>query len=170
MSIRSLASTPTSQAGSTMIETLVALLILAVGLLSIQSMQMVSLRTNTSAYLRTEAQLLAEDMTDRILAYEDITDDADNDDYDGVDTDAAAADPGCVGGGCNQAQQLTFDVFEWKTQIEARLPGGRGTVDFDAGAYALTVMWDNDKTGANGTGCGGDTDIDLTCYTIQINL
>jgi len=170
MPIKSSIAPAASQSGSTLIETLVALLILAIGLLSVQSMQMVSLRTNTSAYLRTEAQLLVEDMTNRILAYEDIASVADNDDYDGIDTDAAAADPGCTAAGCNQGQQINLDTFEWKTEIEARLPGGRGTVNFDAGAYALTVMWDNDKTGANGTGCSGDSDVDLTCYTIPLNL
>ncbi|MAZ89155.1 MAG: type IV pilus modification protein PilV [Cellvibrionaceae bacterium] len=170
MSIANRLSPRASHAGSTMIETLVALLILAVGLLSIQAMQLVSLRTNTSSYLRTEAQLLAEDITDRILAYEDITDPADNDDYDGIDTDNGAADPGCGVVGCTQAQQLALDTFEWKTEIESRLPGGRGTVVFNAGAYDLTVMWDNDKTGANGTGCSGNTDVDLTCYTVQLNL
>lgn len=158
------------QVGSTMIETLVALLILAVGLLSVQAMQMTSLRTNTSSYLRTEAQLLAEDMTDRILAYDDVANAGDNNDYDGIDTGAAAANPGCAGGGCSKGQQRGLDQFEWKEQVESRLPGGRGSVDVVAGAYVLTIMWDNDKTGANGTGCSGNTDVDLTCYSVQINL
>ena len=162
MPIKSSFATAAAQSGSTLIETLVALLILAIGLLSVQSMQMVSLRTNTSAYLRTEAQLLVEDMTNRILAYEDIASVADNDDYDGIDTDAAAADPGCTAAGCNQGQQINLDTFEWKHEIEAILPVGRGTVNLDAGAYTLPVMWDNEKTVAKGTGCSGNSEAELT--------
>ncbi len=157
------------QKGSTMAETVVALFILAVGLLAVQAMQLTSLRTNVASFMRTEAQLLADDMIDRLLAYDNLAG-ADADDFNGLDTNPAAADPGCAAGGCNLIQQRNLDTFEWKTGLEGRLPGGRGTVAVVAGNHVVTVMWDNDKTGANGIGCSGDSAVDLACYAIQLNL
>lgn len=158
------------QRGSTMMETMVALFILAIGLMAVQAMQLASMRVSTEAFFRTDAQLLVEDMVDRVLAYDSITDPADDDDYNGIDTNGAAADPGCSAGGCTQAQQIAFDLFEWKTAVEDRLPSGRGQITQNAGNYVVIVMWDNERSGALGTGCGGDPDVDLTCYSIQLNL
>ncbi|BFM14337.1 hypothetical protein R50073_05200 [Maricurvus nonylphenolicus] len=159
-----------------MAETVIALFILAVGLLAVQAMQLTSLRTNVSASMRTDAQFLAEDMADRIMAYSNqsllnpllVTP---ADDYNGIDTNGAAVDPGCSAGGCNTAQQRALDLFDWKTELEARLPGGRGTVNVVGNEVTtITVMWDNDRTGANGTGCSGDSQVDLACYSVQLNL
>ena len=54
--------------GSTLIEVLVALLIMAVGLLGMASLQILSLRSTYDAYLRTQASILAVDMVERMRA------------------------------------------------------------------------------------------------------
>jgi len=159
------------QFGSSMIEVLVALFIMAIGLMAVQAMQLSSLRTNTASALGSDAQMLASNMIDRILAYDDISDATDNNAYADIDTSNAAADPGCDAGGCNQAQQKSRDEHFWKTEVENHLPGGVGMVTSDGGGiYTVTVMWDNDKTGANGTACSGNSDVDLTCYRVQLNM
>jgi len=159
------------QIGSSMIEVLIALFIMAIGLMAVQAMQLSSLRTNVAAAMAAEVQMLASDMAERILAYDNIADLTDNNDYAGIDTINPSSDPACGVGGCSGALQKVRDTHFWKKEIENRLPGGRGQVASDnAGIYTITVMWDNDKTGANGTGCGGNNTVDLSCYRLQINM
>jgi type IV pilus assembly protein PilV len=54
--------------GFTLIEVLIAMLILSVGLLGLAGFQASSARNNTSAYNRSQATQLAYDLADRIRA------------------------------------------------------------------------------------------------------
>ena len=60
-----------SQRGTTLVETLVALLVLSIGLLGVAALQLTSLRNNRSAHLRSQAQVMAYDITDRMRANRD---------------------------------------------------------------------------------------------------
>ena len=55
-------------AGFTLIEVLIAMLVLAVGLLGLAGLQATSLRNNQSAYNRSQATQLAYDIADRMRA------------------------------------------------------------------------------------------------------
>ena len=57
-----------AQCGATLIEVLIAVLILAIGLLGLAGMQMTSVQSNHSAYYRTQATVLAGDLADRMRA------------------------------------------------------------------------------------------------------
>ena len=37
-----------------------------------------------------------------------------------------------------------------------------------ADGLLITVMWDDDGTGATGTNCGDNPEVDLTCYTLAV--
>lgn len=137
-----------------MIELLVALFITAIGLMGVQGMQLESLKSNVSSSLGTEAQILAADMGDRILAYDSITSSADDNDYNGIDTSSSASNPNCDTTGCNQAAQLNRDVYYWKTEIENTLPGGRGTVTAASGVVTISLTWDGNPGS----------------YSVQLNL
>lgn len=162
------------QLGSSLVETLVALFILAVGLLGILAMQAGSVKSNQRAYLSTEAQMLASDMADRILAYDDIDDVTDNGDYANINTAGTTSDPGCISSGCGKAQQVAYDEFQWGDELSSRLPGGIGTVSRNGNIYTITVMWDNELSeataNATGTGCSGDPTVDLACYNLELRL
>jgi len=54
--------------GFTLIEALVALIVLSIGLLGIAGMQISGLRANQSAASRTQASYLADDIADRMRA------------------------------------------------------------------------------------------------------
>ena len=54
--------------GFTLIEVLIAMLILAVGLLALASMQLRSIRMNASARMQTEATAIAVDWLERLIA------------------------------------------------------------------------------------------------------
>ncbi len=54
--------------GFTLLEILVAVLVLSIGLLGIAGLQVTGLRFNHSAYARTQATLLAYELADRMRA------------------------------------------------------------------------------------------------------
>jgi type IV pilus modification protein PilV len=55
-------------AGFTLLEVLVAVLVLAIGLLGLARLQMTVMKSNQSAYLRSQASLLAYDISERMRA------------------------------------------------------------------------------------------------------
>ena len=165
------------QVGSTLIETSIALFILAIGLLGIIAMQATGVKSGQRAQLSSEALFLANDMADRIAAYDDLGNDLDDGDFNnliggGIDTANDYGEPSCPSAGCNRAQQITFAAASWKEQFDERLPGGRGMVRYDIprSVYRVIVMWDNEMTGADGTGCGSDADVDMACYVMEVAL
>lgn len=110
-----------SQRGFSLIEILVAVLVMGVGVLGVTGLQMVSLQNNRDALLRTEALQMAYDILDRVrvnpgAGVAGIA-------YDGVDFDDAAVAPAdCVANNCSAAQIGAFDIAMWKCAL-----GGHNT-------------------------------------------
>ena len=149
------------QHGLTIIEALVALLVVSVGLLGIAGLQLVSMKQNSSALQHSQAVWAGYSMADRIrsnvVSFADYTD---------IDTDLSYSQD-CNSGPCSNNQLVTADAAEWTTRVQT-LPGGRGTVTGNANRLVVTVMWDDEGTGATGTNCSGDAQVDLTCYSITL--
>jgi type IV pilus assembly protein PilV len=129
------------QGGFSLVEALVALVVLSVGMLGIAALYVESLRSGRTALLRTQAVTLAADMADRIranrsggIAYEAIVTSA--------NTNAACAP---LGAGCTPAALASHDKAVWLGAIEFALPGGTGTIDFDGtttpATYTITISW-----------------------------
>jgi type IV pilus assembly protein PilV len=134
--------------GFTLLEVLIALLVMSIGLLGIGKMMMMSARANDSAYLRSQATALAYTILDAMRANRATAL------VQGYDTalvapaqrPCAVAAPGCTGD-----QQAENDLFLWTQSLAARLPGGTGTVatvqspDLVTGATnvtaTVTVTW-----------------------------
>ena len=154
--------------GFTMIEVLVAIFVLAIGLLGLAGLQTTSLKNNTSAYTRSQAQLLAYDMLDRMRSNQEGVKLGNYDDL----LSSAPTDPNCAGSGCSVAELAQHDAYEWSTFLAQTLPSGTGLVTGSgAGSiFTITVMWDDERTGATGTGCSDDHTVDLTCFTLSSTL
>lgn len=102
-----------SASGFSLIELLVAVLVMGIGVLGVTALQMVSLQNNRMALERGEAVALAYDMMDRIRANPTLA-------YDGVAIgNPPPAAPDCLGDGanCTAAQMATFDEAIWKCQL-----------------------------------------------------
>ena len=155
------------QNGFTMLEVLVAIVVLAFGLLGLAGLQADGLRNNTSAYLRSQATLMAYDMLDRMRAN---TQGVESGDYDNL-LDATPTDPDCIStdAGCAVAQIAQSDAYEWSQQLSTLLPSGQGRVigNGSGSIFSITVMWDDRRTGVTGTDCSGDPSVDLTCFTLS---
>jgi type IV pilus modification protein PilV len=151
-------------AGFSMIELLVAVLVMGVGVLGIAALQMVSLQNNRAALVRAEAVSLAYDMMDRVRA--NPGDAPRGEAYDGLDLDEEPpAATNCFTGACTEAEMVAFDQALWKCQLGAYngvaacvawraagaipaiadqpgLPNGDGAVDvLDTGAVQVRVEW-----------------------------
>lgn len=161
---------PRRAAGFSMIELLVAVLVMGIGVLGITGLQMVSLQNNRDALLRAEATQLAYDMMDRIRANPLGT--PPGTPYAGVDIgDAPAGGADCVNNACAANNMVAFDTSVWKCQLgdwhensvcvdyrdddvipsedaQPGLPDGDGSIEIDgAGVITVTVEW----TGPNNT-------------------
>ncbi len=157
------------QLGTTLIESMIALLVISIGLLGIAALQITSMSQNSSALNHSQAVWLAYNMSDRIRA--NMVDLAQFNDYTGIDTEYITANSGdCTTTACATSGDMKdADASEWKTMIEA-LPGGRGLVFTSADSgLIITVMWDDEGTGTNLTGCSDDPSIDdLTCFSMAV--
>lgn len=86
--------------GFTLLEVLVALIILSVGLLGLANLQILGLRSSQGAFQRSQATILAEEMAERmqanvnpIDAFVDLASDGDNDNDDAYTINSPFADP-----------------------------------------------------------------------------
>ena len=124
-------------AGFGLIESLVALIVISVGMIGIAALYGQGLRASGTALYRTIAVNLASDMADRIRVNR-----RGNSAYGG-----AAADGSCDPGGdtdCSPATMAAHDLFVWQAQVAAQLPNGVGQVEFTGTTpptYTISVDW-----------------------------
>ncbi|MDZ7748189.1 MAG: type IV pilus modification protein PilV [Halofilum sp. (in: g-proteobacteria)] len=119
------------QQGFTLVEVLVAALVLGIGLLGVAGLQSVALSMNQGAYLRSQATVLARDMADRMRANpRGVGADA----YNMSGAGSAAENTACVtaGTGCTSTAMAAHDLYTWNQLLAARLPSGEGHVCIDS--------------------------------------
>jgi type IV pilus assembly protein PilV len=150
-----------TQRGVTLVEAMIALLVISVGLLGIASLQITAMSQNTSSLNHSQATWYAYNMSDRIRANFSAYLG-----YNNIDT-AGAYSGDCMASACSTAQMITADAADWETMVES-LPGGRGTVSLQNNLLVVTVMWDDDGNGATGIGCDPTDSTDLICYQVTV--
>lgn len=128
------------QGGFSLVEALVALVVLSVGLLGVAALYTWSLRDSRTALLRSEAVNLASDMADRIRANRIA-----GPEYDEGAAGAGEITEACTAAGCTPEEMAANDKAEWLEALSTTLPGGEGTVDVDDATapftYTITVDW-----------------------------
>jgi type IV pilus assembly protein PilV len=130
-------------AGFTLIEVLIAMVVLAVGLLGLAGLQATSIKNNLSAYNRSQATLLAYDLADRMRANV-----AGKATYTTILPSAATLKSNCLTTtGCSLADMAENDLFEWNLAVTTTLPSGVGTIANAAGVYTVTINWDDNRDG-----------------------
>jgi type IV pilus assembly protein PilV len=134
---------PTNQMhGYTLIETMVALLVLSVGMIGVAALHGQALSASGTALHRSEAIYLAGNMAERIRVNRGA-----ETAYQGAAGDNNCDDPTGAGGvKCTPSEMAAHDLFLWQDEISRNLPGGQGAVAVDTGAnptsYTITVSWD----------------------------
>jgi type IV pilus assembly protein PilV len=164
---------PLSQKGFTLIEVMVAVFVLAVGILGMAGMQAVSVRESQNSVFRSQADILAADMADRLRANRADAADELSTNY---ETDGTLGDlPNCMGttANCDETDIAGYDIFQWQTQIvNSNLPAGVGTITRNAGTseYTILVFWDEDRDGAVTTGTSCNSTAADGCIRLVIQI
>ncbi|WP_026331383.1 type IV pilus modification protein PilV [Thioalkalivibrio sp. ALE11] len=128
--------------GVTLIEVLVAVLVLSIGLIGLAALQANALQANHSSYMRSQATNLAYDIADRMRTNRQA---ALSGDYDTAFTDNEG-----TGGACNPNLSLTGDLADqdlaqWKNAIACTLPAGQASVFRNGDTFTITVRWQEDR-------------------------
>lgn len=139
-----LTHTHRSQTGFGLIESLVALIVVSVGMIGIAALYGQGLGASRTALYRTQAVYLAADMADRIRVNR----------RGGASYGGAAADNNCDPGGgvdCTPAQMAAHDLFVWGNQVAGQLPNGVGAIQITGTTpptYTISVTWQEVGLGA----------------------
>ncbi|MBI5462892.1 MAG: type IV pilus modification protein PilV [Gammaproteobacteria bacterium] len=154
------------QRGFTLLEVLIAVVVLSIGLLGVAGLQAFGLRNNQDAYMRSQATILATDIAERMRA--NMT---------GVeagtyDQGVAVENTNCNDAttGCTANELAQHDLYQWRTALFAALPTPNPA---EAGLGEGVVCIDSDPTpdadGVDGTGVG-DNGCDGTggVYAVKI--
>lgn len=145
-----------TEQGFTLLEVLIALVILSLGLLGQSKIQALGVRASADSNLRTEATFLANDMVERMRAnrpsvdsgyYAGIA-------YSSIDCTtppATICSEGTAGSAadCTTTEMADEDAFNWFCDVSASLPNGNVSVSNASGEYSIQVSWDGlDENGA----------------------
>ena len=147
------------QSGFTLLEVLVAVLVLAIGLLGLAGLMTSSIRNNQSAYQRTQATWLAYDIVDRMRVNRAA---ALASNY----NTALGSPVTCVASPALAGAMAAQDLTDWKNQIACALPAGDGAVAVQANrTVTVTVQWNDSRGIGNNTGNAGDSAQQFTIET-----
>jgi len=124
--------------GLTLVEILIALLVLSIGLLGLAALQTTSLSFNTSSYYRTQATALAYDFADRMRANRP---DALDDQYLVAFQDPPPACGANIVAG-NVPQQ---DIASWRNALACRIPQSTGSITRAGNEFTVTVRFDDSQ-------------------------
>ncbi len=130
-------STPGIQRGFSLVEVLIALVIMSVGMLGIAGLYVQSMQAGRTSMLRHHAVTLAGDVADRIRANPRA----------GIAYQGAGLNGSCVSGvvDCDEVAMAGHDILLWKEQAVDTLPAGDVTITFDDTGvpplYTINVTW-----------------------------
>lgn len=134
------------QSGFTLLEVMVAMVVLSIGLLGLAGLMASSMRNNQGAYHRTQATWLAYDALDRVRANRA-----------GALANAYAS-ANSLGSPVTCAPTIAptgtvagQDITGWKNALNCALPEGDGAININAASrqVTVTVQW-NDTRGTGG--------------------
>jgi type IV pilus assembly protein PilV len=164
------------QSGVTMIEVLIAVVVVSIGLLGMAALQGVSIQTNQSASLRSKAVLLSSEIIESIRA------NANRVQY--VDVAVPPAPPSMVTQFVDQrpdyereyedaapstlTTQAQRDLAGWLERVGEALPQGDGRVEVNGASVTVGIRW-NDQRFAERFGITG-TDAELTEFVYEIEI
>lgn len=139
-----------SQAGVSMIEVLVAILVSVIGLFSAMKLQLNAVSNTHSAYFRSQAAIISNALVDQMRANP---------------TSAVAGnyDITLSGSVPTSGGMEVADLAQWRTDLSTTLPRGAGSVACVSATRlcSLVVQWDDSR------GIGGDS---TEQFTLSIRL
>lgn len=136
---RPTAYTPGRVRGFTLIEVLIALVVMSVGMFGIAGLYLHSIQAGRTSIFRHQAVTLAGDVADRIRANPRA----------GETYESAGKENGCMTGSadCSPEEMAENDVLAWRAQAASSLPGGEVSITYiESGSaapdeYEVEITW-----------------------------
>ena len=147
-----------NERGATLIEVLVAIVVLSIGLLGLALLQVTSVQSNHSAYYRSQVTILANDLADRMRANRTA---ALTSAYEIASFPTSSSSNTITG---TQAQK---DKAEWLNALAATLPDGTGKVERTGALVTISIRW-NDNRGRIKTTDDAASDSETFVYRTEI--
>ncbi|VTU18498.1 type IV pilus modification protein PilV [Variovorax sp. SRS16] len=129
-----------AQGGSTLLEVLIAMLVLSFGLLGLAGLTAASLRYVKMAQFQSIGVQLAAELGERMRGNVDGFEAGSYIKTDAYST-AAVTIPACASSPCSAADLAAIDLAQWAQELRRRLPGGDGFVQRDAVNPLATDIW-----------------------------
>ncbi len=126
------------ESGFSLVEVLIALVIMSVGMLGIAGLYVESMQAGRTSIFRHNAVTIASDVADRIRANPSA----------GAFYEGDRGNNNCVLGNvdCDPEQMAANDIDLWKTQADGMLPNGDVAITYDDNVvpptYEIVVSWD----------------------------
>lgn len=161
------------QHGFTLLELLIALLVLSIGLLGLAALQTTGLRSNQMASMRTIATQLTYEMTDRMRANPDGLTTTNQYYVLGTGDPTPPIVTNCDDEACTTSELADFDLGQWRARVSS-LPGGLSKITQATNAaglttHTVTVHWNETRDPAvDGLDCPPNDETDLRC--VQLTL
>lgn len=147
--------------GFTLLEVLIALLVLSIGLLGLAGLQAFSMRNNQSANYRTQATNLAYQMADLVRSYRGAANPASDPNnhanirrlISGFEGSFVGADTVDSSVDCSTVNAVDCDRMRWVNALDSSLPGARARIRFSGiagaatdGGITIEICWTDDRT------------------------
>ena len=172
-----MASPQQSQSGSSLIEVLVALLLLSFCLLGLARLMAGNLRSHTESVIQANLNLLANDALGRIRSNpSELPGLGAGNGYHFAaswiaqqSTIEATPSPNCITSACTNAERAAFDLWQLRSNARALLPQGALSLVSNSNStpnsgWILSLYWfDKDKESL-GLSCQDSGANDLTCF------
>mgnify|MGYP003608324195 FL=1 len=150
-----------SEKGTTLIEVLVTVIIMSIGLLGIAAMQTTSVQANQSSYFRSQATLLAADITDRMRANRTA---ALADDY------TISAFPTSSTANAVSGTRTAKDKAEWLNRLGAAFSDGTGKIELASNIFTVSIRWNDRRGRIKSATDAANTTTDLPTFIYRARL
>lgn len=127
--------------GSSLIEMMVALFILAVGMLGVLSMQVKSMQFSQTSYYYSQAVFLANEIVEQMRSSPDTASTY----VIGLDDAAPTPSVNCQTAVCTAGEFKNWTLKRWRDNVASSLVSGRSSVERDGGFYKVTVQFDDSR-------------------------
>lgn len=166
--------------GFSLLEVLIAMVVLSIGLLGLAGLQLSALRGNNQSYERSQAQLLAYEIADAMRTNRV---EAAAGTFNMSQASPPAVPPGdCLTASCTRGQAALLAARDWFGRVQVMLPQATASVACSATPCAsgvmhtVQVMWDEQRRGLDRDtaaartcppGAAFDPDVHLGCVQLS---
>lgn len=117
---------PSVQRGFALLESLIAIVVMALGILGILGLQMRTLTNTQTSLYRAQAIRLTEDLNERLMANPNAF--LSTNDYLTGWENTPTSQVDCNTAACGHTELAGFDIEQWKAQVRNTLPNGDASV------------------------------------------